>query len=91
MRARLFLTAIVATLGLAACETQTPESYKFGEAVAHNMAVQIINPEGSRVNEIPQLDGERVARARDRLMKEEKKDSELRIPAFVLSDQKSGK
>jgi type IV pilus biogenesis protein CpaD/CtpE len=79
---------IAAIVSLTACATTPPDSYHFGEAVAHNMAAQIINPEGSRVAEIPPLDGARVERAYDRLMRDDKKDTDLRIPAFVITNQK---
>ena len=73
------LALSLAAIGLAACETPSEHiTADFGNAVRHNMAAQIINPEGSRVDEVPAQDGERVLRAHDRLVTEEKAAPALR-------------
>jgi hypothetical protein len=83
---------LAAALCLAACSNQLePLSPAFGDAVSRNMAAQIINPEGSRVAELPAQDGARVIRAHDRLLKEEKDPKEIQLPVFVLGNTGTAK
>jgi len=56
---------VVACLIVVGCDTYTkpkkPLSQDFGNAVHHNMAVQIVNPEASAaITELPTLDGNRA-------------------------------
>lgn len=57
----------IAVLGFTAaslCACDTPRqslSENMGNAVTHNMAMHIINPQGSRVEELPGTDGEPAA------------------------------
>jgi len=59
--------ALIAVIGLAAagCESVTEPKHtlnpNFGNAVRHNMAVQIVNPEASAgITDVPNLDGDRA-------------------------------
>jgi len=66
----LFVVVLV-PIALAACENppdkpRTTLSPSFGDAVRHNMAVQIINPEGSQDFTPPPMDGARAASAVER-------------------------
>ncbi len=64
-------------LGLGACEKYTPglttslvsPGPGFGNAMQHNAAVQIVNPEGEKVGIPPVMDGHRAASAIDRYEK----------------------
>lgn len=64
-------------LGLGACEKYTPGLTTslvsmgpgFGNAMQHNAAVQIVNPEGEKVGVPPVMDGHRAASAIDRYEK----------------------
>jgi len=64
-------------LGLGACEKYTPglttslvsTGPGFGNAMQHNAAVQIVNPEGEKVGVPPVMDGHRAASAIDRYEK----------------------
>jgi type IV pilus biogenesis protein CpaD/CtpE len=63
------IVAALAPLALAACEGDNPLQSKqvlhpsFGDAVRHNMAVQIINPDGHPDLSPPPMDGVRAADA----------------------------
>jgi hypothetical protein len=86
-----FTIGLAATTLLGGCmSAPAPLSPSFGNAVQHNMALHIINPEGSRVAEIPAHDGLRVVRAQDRLIREEKKN-EITLPAFIIGGGGGGK
>ena len=64
-------------LGLGACEQYTPglttslvsTGPGFGNAMQHNWAVQVVNPEGEKVGVPPVMDGHRAASAIDRYEK----------------------
>lgn len=64
------VVACVALLALAACENPTiskPTLHPaFGDAVRHNMAVQILNPDGNPDLSPSPLDGARAAEAIER-------------------------
>ena len=61
-------------LGLGACEQYTPglttslvsTGPGFGNAMQHDWAVQVVNPEGEKVGIPPVMDGHRAASAIDR-------------------------
>lgn len=75
----------IVAVSLSACETpHEPLAKTMGDAVAQNMAVQIINPQGSHVDIVPGNDGERVMRAHDRLVTEKKEQETVRFPAFII-------
>jgi type IV pilus biogenesis protein CpaD/CtpE len=65
----LIVAAALAPLALTACEGTDPFQSKpvlhpsFGDAVRHNMAVQIINPDGHPDLSPPPMDGARAADA----------------------------
>jgi type IV pilus biogenesis protein CpaD/CtpE len=67
---RLLAFAAVAPLALAACENPAVPKQTlhpaFGDAVRHNMAVQILNPEGHPDLSPPPMDGTRAAGAVER-------------------------
>ncbi len=73
---RLIL-GLVLLLGLGACEKFTPglttslvsTGPGFGNAMQHNWAVQVVNPEGEKVGIPPVMDGHRAASAIDRYEK----------------------
>ena len=64
-------------LGLGACEQFTPglttslvsTGPGFGNAMQHNWAVQVVNPEGEKAGIPPVMDGHRAASAIDRYEK----------------------
>jgi type IV pilus biogenesis protein CpaD/CtpE len=66
---KIMIVAALAPLALAACEGDNPFQSKqvlhpsFGDAVRHNMAVQIINPDGHPNLSPPPMDGARAADA----------------------------
>ena len=68
------ILGLVLLLGLGACEKYTPglttslvsTGPGFGNAMQHNAAVQIVNPEGEKVGVPPVMDGHRAASAIDR-------------------------
>ena len=66
---KLLVAVALAPLALAACEGNNPVEPKqvlhpsFGDAVRHNMAVQIINPDGHPDLSPPPMDGTRAAEA----------------------------
>lgn len=68
----LIVAAALATLALAGCDGNNPFRSKqvlhpsFGDAVRHNMAVQIINPDGHPDLTPPAMDGARAADAVER-------------------------
>ena len=62
---KISLIAAVAPIALAACENppqkpRTMLSPSFGDAVRHNMAVQVVNPEGSQDFGPTPMDGDRA-------------------------------
>ena len=65
MSIRLLLIASLAPIALAACENPMEPKYTlspaFGDAVRHNMAVQILNPEGNPDLTPPAMNGQRAA------------------------------
>jgi type IV pilus biogenesis protein CpaD/CtpE len=71
---KLLKTLVIATLApiaLAACENPPQKSRLtlspgFGDAVRHNMAVQIVNPDGSQDFNPPPMDGARADDAVER-------------------------
>jgi type IV pilus biogenesis protein CpaD/CtpE len=67
---KLILIAAVAPIALVACENPTQPkptlSPAFGDAVRHNMAVQILNPDGYADLSPPPMDGTRAAGAVER-------------------------
>ncbi len=73
---RLIL-GLVLLLGLGACAQYTPDLTAslvstgpgFGNAIRHDWAVQVVNPEGEKVGIPPVMDGHRAASAIDRYEK----------------------
>lgn len=67
---KLLALASLAPIALAACENPTQPKHTlhpgFGDAVRHNMAVQIINPDGHPDLTPPAMDGARAADAVER-------------------------
>jgi type IV pilus biogenesis protein CpaD/CtpE len=67
---KLLVLATLAPIALAACENPTKPKYtlspSFGDAVNHNMAVQILNPDGNPDLTPPPMDGARAAEAVER-------------------------
>ncbi len=68
------ILGLVLLLGLGACERYTPDLTAslvskgpgFGNTTLHNLAVQVVNPEGEKVGIPPVMDGHRAASAIDR-------------------------
>lgn len=64
---RILAIVALAPVALAACENPAkPKATlhsSFGDAVRHNMAVQIVNPEGSQDFSPPEMDGDRASNA----------------------------
>jgi type IV pilus biogenesis protein CpaD/CtpE len=68
---KILVIAALTPIALAACENppQKPRltlSPGFGDAVRHNMAVQIVNPDGSQDFNPPPMDGARADDAVER-------------------------
>ena len=67
---KLLLIASLAPIALAACENPMEPKHTlspaFGDAVRHNMAVQILNPEGNPDLMPSDMNGQRAAEAIDR-------------------------
>lgn len=67
---RIIVVIALAPIALAACQDPSKPRpvlhSSFGDAVRHNMAVQIINPEGDQNFTPPGLDGDRAAIAVER-------------------------
>jgi hypothetical protein len=81
MTIRTLGAALCAIFALAGCrdygEPQVQLSPAFGDAVRHNIAMQTINPEGSKKTGPTGLEGHRAAKAIDAYQKAEEKDVEL--------------
>ena len=71
------IPGLVLLLGLGACEQFTPglttslvsTGPGFGNAMQHDWAVQVVDPEGEKVGVPPVMDGHRAASAIDRYEK----------------------
>ena len=73
------VAAIALLLGLAACDAEPRKNLgaNFSNAVRHNMAVHVINPEASqKVPEVEPSDGTRAADAVERYKKGETTETE---------------
>ena len=86
-------------LGLGACEKYTPglttslvsTGPGFGNAMQHNAAVQIVNPEGEKVGVPPVMDGHRAASAIDRYEKGQVFKPEAVTTTGIISGGAGGK
>lgn len=62
---RILAVVALAPIALAACQDPSKPRpvlhSSFGDAVRHNMAVQIVNPEGNQDFNPPDMDGDRAA------------------------------
>jgi hypothetical protein len=89
MKKLLFATFVTMFTVVSGCHSpDLPLAENLGESVKRNMAMHIINPQGHRVTEIPDSDGERVMRAHDRLVKEKSTQPTVQFPAFVIQGTK---
>ncbi len=61
MKAITIVMTLLSLLALGACSTSKPIGRDFGNSVRHNMAVQTVNPEPSRVS--PLYVGDHAAKA----------------------------
>lgn len=73
MRVTLLALASLSLPLIAGCETQPRQAISpgFGNAVQHNIAVQLVNPDPPPVTEPSSLDGQRAADALERYRADE--------------------